>query len=301
MQLKENRCRGRDRNRNSCSGWHLARAEAQRRGGVFDLVIELGRAKSIVLVLSATLLVLVLERNVIAEPTFDHARLDVYRLSIDYVAFSYQLAPVRKGRWVATKGLRLRMGRDSRRGHGGVFDLAMGVGIAWCPDPNLLGNNPDGPFSANQGSCRDHRNPQEYLSFRIFVSFLFTFPLPSPLPVHPFPSTPSRPGSCQTGSVWCAGAKQALQLHTAHHLPLPSPKMQGVAPVGLTMQSRLPIIRSLLIDAGWCNGSTTGSGPVSLGSNPSPAAICFPRNTLLPRLLNRFEADPPPMFTPFVA
>ena len=206
MQLKENRCRGRDRN--SCSGWHLARAEAQRRGGVFDLVIELGRAKSIVLVLSATVLVLsatvlvlvlvlVLERNVMAEPTFDHARLDVYRLSIDYVAFSYQLAPVRKGRWVATKGLRLRMGRDSRRGHGGVFDLAMGVGIAWCPDPNLLGNNPDGPFSANQGSCRDHRNPQEYLSLlpdlRVFVSFLFTLHLPSPLPV-PAPARPSRSG-----------------------------------------------------------------------------------------------------------
>jgi four helix bundle protein len=26
------------------------------------------------------------------EPTFDHARLDVYRLSIEYVAFSYRLA-----------------------------------------------------------------------------------------------------------------------------------------------------------------------------------------------------------------
>jgi hypothetical protein len=27
-----------------------------------------------------------------AEPTFDHERLDVYRLSIEYVAFSYQIA-----------------------------------------------------------------------------------------------------------------------------------------------------------------------------------------------------------------
>ena len=27
-----------------------------------------------------------------ADPTFDHGRLDVYRLSIDYVAFSYQIA-----------------------------------------------------------------------------------------------------------------------------------------------------------------------------------------------------------------
>lgn len=24
---------------------------------------------------------------------------------------------------------------------------------------------------------------------------------------------------------------------------------------------------------GWCNGSTSGSGPFSLGSNPSPGAI----------------------------
>ena len=44
--------------------------------------------RAVVLVLSATVLVLVLERNVMVEPTFDHERLDVYRLSIDYVAFS---------------------------------------------------------------------------------------------------------------------------------------------------------------------------------------------------------------------
>ena len=42
-----------------------------------------------VLVLSKTVLVIVLERIVMAEPTFDHERLDVYRLSIDYVAFSF--------------------------------------------------------------------------------------------------------------------------------------------------------------------------------------------------------------------
>ncbi len=45
-----------------------------------------------VLVLSETVLVLVLERVVINEPIFDHERLDVYRLSIDYVAFSYRMA-----------------------------------------------------------------------------------------------------------------------------------------------------------------------------------------------------------------
>ena len=45
--------------------------------------------RTIVLVLSATVLVLLPERSVMAEPTFDHERLDVYRLSIEYVAFSY--------------------------------------------------------------------------------------------------------------------------------------------------------------------------------------------------------------------
>ena len=27
--------------------------------------------------------------------------------------------------------------------------------------------------------------------------------------------------------------------------------------------------------AGWCNGSTAGSGPVSLGSSPSPATMAI--------------------------
>lgn len=46
--------------------------------------------RKLVLVLSAS--VLVLERIVMAEPTFDHERLDVYRLSIAYMAYSYQIA-----------------------------------------------------------------------------------------------------------------------------------------------------------------------------------------------------------------
>lgn len=37
--------------------------------------------RTIVLVLSATVLVLVLEKSVTSEPSFDHERLDVYRLS----------------------------------------------------------------------------------------------------------------------------------------------------------------------------------------------------------------------------
>ena len=44
------------------------------------------------LVLSAAVLVLVLERTVMNEPIFDHEKLDVYRLSIDYVAYSYPIA-----------------------------------------------------------------------------------------------------------------------------------------------------------------------------------------------------------------
>jgi hypothetical protein len=36
--------------------------------------------------------VLVLERTLMNEPIFDRARLDVHRLSIDYVAFSYAIA-----------------------------------------------------------------------------------------------------------------------------------------------------------------------------------------------------------------
>jgi hypothetical protein len=44
----------------------------------------------LVLVLSET--VLVLERTDITEPIFDHERLDVYRLAIEYVAWSYRIA-----------------------------------------------------------------------------------------------------------------------------------------------------------------------------------------------------------------
>jgi hypothetical protein len=49
--------------------------------------------RTVVLVLSATVLVLsatklVLERNVMAEATSDHERLDIDRLSMDYVVIS---------------------------------------------------------------------------------------------------------------------------------------------------------------------------------------------------------------------
>ena len=48
--------------------------------------------RQVILVLSATVLVLVLERTAMPQPTFDHERLDVYRLSIEYVAFSSGIA-----------------------------------------------------------------------------------------------------------------------------------------------------------------------------------------------------------------
>jgi hypothetical protein len=48
--------------------------------------------RAVLLVLSATVLALVLDKIVMTEPTFDHERLDVYRLTIAYVAFSYQIA-----------------------------------------------------------------------------------------------------------------------------------------------------------------------------------------------------------------
>jgi hypothetical protein len=63
-----------------------------------------------------------------------------------------------------------------RPGHGGGLDQ--------CCDPYLLGFILDKPFSADPGICRDLSYPQEYLSFRTFVSsrlpsFPFTFSPPS--------------------------------------------------------------------------------------------------------------------------
>lgn len=50
------------------------------------------RSDFLVLVLSETVLVLVLESAQVTEPFFDHERLDVYRPAIDYVASSYRIA-----------------------------------------------------------------------------------------------------------------------------------------------------------------------------------------------------------------
>ena len=69
----------------------------------------------------------------------------------------------------------------------------MGVGRVDALIPTSLGNWPGVPFSADQGSCRDHSNPQGNLSFRTFVS--------SRLPSFPFTflSSPSSPGDL---SLW---------------------------------------------------------------------------------------------------
>jgi hypothetical protein len=82
----------------ACGGGEQA-GEPERRATLFGSLRSLAAARlpwsfvrAVVLVLSVTVLVLVLDRIVMIEPTFDHERLDVYRLSIAYVAFLYQIA-----------------------------------------------------------------------------------------------------------------------------------------------------------------------------------------------------------------
>ncbi len=52
---------------------------------------------AVVLVLSAAVLVLLLERSLMAEPTFDHERLVVYRFSmgVRHVRLAYRESPIR--------------------------------------------------------------------------------------------------------------------------------------------------------------------------------------------------------------
>jgi four helix bundle protein len=97
--------------------------------------------RTVVLVLSATVLVLVLERTVMAEPTFDHERLDVYRLSIDYVAFSHQIAKTLGGinrqvrdQWLrAAQSIPLNIaegnGKQSLKDKNRYFEIARGSAL----------------------------------------------------------------------------------------------------------------------------------------------------------------------------
>jgi len=95
--------------------------------------------RTIVLVLSAT--VLVLERIVMAEPTFDHERLDVYRLAIEYVAFSFQIAKSLSGanrhardQWLrASQSIPLNIaegnGKQSLKDKNRFFEIARGSAL----------------------------------------------------------------------------------------------------------------------------------------------------------------------------
>jgi four helix bundle protein len=76
-----------------------------------------------------------------AEPTFDHERLDVYRLSIDYVAFSYRIAKSLSGanrpardQWLrAAQSIPLNIaegnGKQSLRDKNRFFEIAGGSAL----------------------------------------------------------------------------------------------------------------------------------------------------------------------------
>jgi hypothetical protein len=97
--------------------------------------------RTVVLVLSSTVLVLVLERRVMAEPPFDHERLDVNRLSIEYVTFSCRIAKALSGahrsardQWLRTaqsiplniaEGNRKQGFKDKNR----FFEIARGLAL----------------------------------------------------------------------------------------------------------------------------------------------------------------------------
>ncbi len=75
------------------------------------------------------------------EPIFDHERLDVYRLSIDYVAFSYQVARSLKGvnrhardQWLrAAQSIPLNIaegnGKQSLKDKSRFFEIARGSAL----------------------------------------------------------------------------------------------------------------------------------------------------------------------------
>ena len=76
-----------------------------------------------------------------AEPTFDHERLDVYRLSIDYVAFSYRIARSLSGvsrpardQWLrAAQSIPLNIaegnGKQSLKDKNRFFEIARGSAL----------------------------------------------------------------------------------------------------------------------------------------------------------------------------
>ncbi len=102
----------------------------------------------IVLVLSEA--VLVLERTPMSEPVFDHEKLDVYRLSIDYVAFSYAIANGLSGnnrhardQWLrAAQSIPLNIaegdGKHSLKDRSRFFDIARGSALECAAIHDIL-------------------------------------------------------------------------------------------------------------------------------------------------------------------
>ena len=97
------------------------------------------RSDFLVLVLSET--VLVLDRAQMTEPFFDHERLDVYRLAIEYVASSYRIAKSLNGaerhardQWLrAAQSIPLNIaegnGKQSLKDKNRFFEIARGSAL----------------------------------------------------------------------------------------------------------------------------------------------------------------------------
>ena len=104
----------------------------------------------IVLVLSGAVLVLLLGLTNMTEPIFDHEKLDVYRLSIDYAAFSYGLARSLKAanrhardQWLrAAQSVPLNIaegnGKQSLRDKNRFFEIARGSALECAAIHDML-------------------------------------------------------------------------------------------------------------------------------------------------------------------
>ncbi|MFG0263091.1 MAG: four helix bundle protein [Novipirellula sp. JB048] len=85
-----------------------------------------------------------------AEPIFDHDRLDVYRLSIDYVAFSFSVAKDLNGYhrhardpWLrAAQSVPLNIvegnGKHSLKDRSRFLDIARGSALEWVATQDIL-------------------------------------------------------------------------------------------------------------------------------------------------------------------
>jgi four helix bundle protein len=94
--------------------------------------------------------VLVLERTVMNEPIFDHEKLDVYRLSIDYVAYSHTIATRLAGKnrhardqWLrAAQSIPLNVaegnGKHSLKDRSRFFDIARGSALECAAIHDIL-------------------------------------------------------------------------------------------------------------------------------------------------------------------